>query len=66
VWNNQRVLISGRITFRRDGRVGNAEVFDIVPIDAVPISLDEIADPNFTGGLEPEAYRRSLWRPDLG
>lgn len=66
VWNNQRVLVSGRITFRKDGRVGGADVFDIIPVTAVPIGIDAIADPNFTGGLEPETYIRSLWGADIG
>ena len=66
VWSNQRVLISGRITYRKDGRVAGADVFDIYTLNPPPIVLGDVADPNFTGGRDAATYIRSLWSADVG
>lgn len=66
VWSNQRVLISGKLSFRVDGRIQGAEVHDIESINPPRLSFEEIADPGFTGGLAPSEYLDALREDDVG
>jgi hypothetical protein len=66
VWTNQRVLVSGRVTYRKDGRVAGCDVFEIYTLNPPPIALADIVDPNFTGGRDATTYLRSLWSADVG
>jgi hypothetical protein len=63
-WENRRVLVTGRITYSRDGRIRHVYAIALEDIDPRSLSYGDIADPNFTGGLAPSAYLESLWEEE--
>jgi hypothetical protein len=65
-WANKRVLVTGEIAYSVSGLVARVTAADFEIVDSSPISFNEIADPNFTGGLKPSEYLDSLWSDEVG
>jgi hypothetical protein len=64
VWSHPRVLISGEIYYRKDGMPIRVMAFAITQIEAEPLTMADIADPNFTGGKSPREHIASHWDDD--
>lgn len=56
VWQHKRVIARGRIRYGQDRQITYVVANDIRRIEARDVSLDEIKDPNFTGGLAIGEY----------
>jgi hypothetical protein len=63
-WENKRVLVTGEISYRRDGKIMKISSADFELVDASPLRFERIADPTFTGGLTPSEYLDRLWSGD--
>lgn len=61
VWSSKRLLLTGEIAFKADGRIGQIRLEDIEVIDPAPLSFSDIASPGFTGGLSPQAFLDAGW-----
>jgi hypothetical protein len=66
VWRGRHVSVSGEIFYRQDGTVTRVRASEILNIDASQLEYADIADPNFTGGLSPADYVRTLWEEEVG
>lgn len=66
VWRGRRVLVSGEISYRADGLIARIQATDMLPVDHKPLDYSDIADPNFTGGLGPTEYIKTLWEEEVG
>lgn len=66
VWQGRRVLVTGEISYRQDGSIARLMATDVINIDARPLSYEDVADPNFTGGLGRADYVRTLWEEEVG
>jgi hypothetical protein len=66
VWHGRRVLVLGEISYRQDGVIIRVRATDMINVDAQPLSYADVADPNFTGGLSPADYIRTLWEEEVG
>jgi hypothetical protein len=66
VWQGRRVLVSGEISYRHDGTIVRIRASDMVTVDAPQLDYSDIADPNFTGGLSPADYLRTIWEEEIG
>lgn len=66
IWSGQRVLVVGEIFYRNDGLVSRVHVTDMQTIAPHPITIQDIADPNFTNGLTPAEHIARLWTGDDG
>lgn len=56
VWHHQRVMVHGRIKYNSEGEMVSIFADDIRRIEPRPVSLQDIKDPNFTGGLSIGEY----------
>ncbi|TGD98245.1 hypothetical protein [Methylobacterium nonmethylotrophicum] len=65
IWVGKRVMVSGRLNFQKDGRLQLISADHIEIIDQGPIKFEDIADPNFTGGLGVRDYLNQLWGEDI-
>jgi hypothetical protein len=63
-WENKRILVSGEISYRSDGKIMKVSSADFELVDYAPVRFDKIADPTFTGGLTPSEYLDRLWSGD--
>lgn len=65
-WANRRLLLTGQITYGKDGRIRLVYAYAAADIDPKPLRYADIADPNFTGGLSASEYVKSLWEEEVG
>ncbi|MGF3022041.1 hypothetical protein ACQVP2_04325 [Methylobacterium aquaticum] len=65
IWAGKRALISGRLNFQKEGRLQLVSADNIEIIDQKPKRFEDIADPDFTGGLEIRDYLNQLWGDDI-
>jgi hypothetical protein len=56
VWQHRRVIVRGRIKYGEDGEIVFVLATDIRRIDGREVSLDELKDKDFTGGLSVVDY----------
>ena len=56
VWSGRRVRVRGKLEHDQTGNLHKVYASDVIPIDARKVSLSEIKDKNFTGGLNPSEY----------
>ena len=56
VWHINVSLVRGRIRYNSESEISSVVAADIRRIDPRPVSLDEIKDQNFTGGLSIGDY----------
>jgi len=66
VWRNQRVLVTGLISFEKDGRIRRVYNAQIESIVTKEVSVDDIRDEGFTNGLSPYEYLDKLREGNLG
>ncbi|CAA2101852.1 hypothetical protein MBUL_01387 [Methylobacterium bullatum] len=50
-WKRKRVLLSGEITYGRSGEISHIFADHIERIDPGPVKYEDVADPDYTGGL---------------
>ncbi|WP_162561335.1 hypothetical protein [Methylobacterium terrae] len=65
IWAGKRALISGRLNFQKEGRLQLVSADNIEIINQKPKRFEDIADPDFTGGLEVRDYLNQLWGEDI-
>ncbi len=66
VWNSRRVLVTGEISYRKDGRIQQVLALDIEDVDPRPLRYSDIARPGLTGGLSPSEYIDAQWEDEIG
>lgn len=66
VWRHKRVRARGKIYYNTDGDVLHVEARDVRLSDVRKVSIDEVRDPNFTGGLSVSEYLNRLREGTLG
>lgn len=66
VWERRRVLVRGKIRYRDDGKIVSVIATSIEPFRPREMTLSEIHDPEFTGGLPASEYLDKLREGDLG
>jgi hypothetical protein len=65
-WANRRLMLSGQISYAKDGRLRHIYAQAVQDVDPRPLQYSDIADPNFTGGLSASDYIKSLWEEEVG
>ena len=65
IWTGRRVVVPGKITYRRDGTITRVFAKDIHVIESHSISYEDIIDANFTPGLSPADYLGRLREGDV-
>lgn len=66
VWRHKRVRARGKIYYSMAGDVLRVEATDVQLVEVQRVSLDEVRDPNFTGGLSVSEYLNRLREGSLG
>ena len=56
VWEGARVIVWGEVQFNRKGTIISIRADDIIEVAPRDLTYADIADPNFTAGLEPVEY----------
>lgn len=65
VWHGVRVRVYGTIRYKTLGQVEHINATGIEVLDTEPLpGIDDIVDPNFTGGLSTEEFLREQRRDD--
>lgn len=65
IWKNQRVMIEGVIAYNAAGDPVNIDVEDIRRVVPKDVDLNNVTDPNFTGGLSAGEYLEKIREGDL-
>ena len=60
VWANSRIIVEGLISYNSDGMPESIQTKNINIIQERDISLDDIYDPDFTGGMTVKEYQEKL------
>lgn len=66
VWEHKRVSVRGRIVFDPDGQISRVYAQSITPITPRDMTLKDIEDREFTGGLSISEYLDKLREGELG
>jgi hypothetical protein len=66
VWRHKAVRARGKILYDRDGGVLHIEAHDVQLTEVPRVTLDEVRDANFTGGLRVSEYLDRLREGGLG
>lgn len=66
VWRHKRVRARGKILYDRYGGILHVEAHDVQLTEVPRVGLDEVRDPNFTGGLSVSEYLNRLREGNLG
>jgi len=66
VWEKHRITVYGMLQYGDDGRVTRINADDVKVVIAPKIMLDEIIDPDFTGGVDSVEYLRQFHEGELG
>ena len=66
VWDHKRVIVRGRISFNRQGAIVRVLATSVTRVSPRQMTLNDIKDPNFTGGLSVVEYLERLREGDLG
>lgn len=66
VWRHKRVRARGKILYDRYGGILHVEADDVQLTEVPRVRLDEVRDPNFTGGLSVSEYLDRLREGRLG
>lgn len=65
-WQHKRFVVSGEISYKRDGNISHIFVADIEDVSYSPLRFEDIADPEFTGGLGVSEYIEALRKAEDG
>lgn len=65
-WGNKRVFVEGYIEYDTSGEAHSIEVKAITGVEEKDIILDDLFDPDFTGGLPVGEYQERLREGTLG
>jgi hypothetical protein len=66
VWRHKRILARGKIYYSMAGDILRIEATGVQLVDVPRVTLDEVRDRNFTGGLRVSEYLNRLREGDLG
>lgn len=56
IWKHRRVMVRGQLNYADDGRLNVVDATDIRRLEPREVSLSELRDPRFTGGLSVTEY----------
>ena len=66
VWSNQRIVVSGLCHYDKLGNLFQIDADEIGRLEARDVSIADIRDPDFSGGLTPQQHLDMLWGQDNG
>ena len=66
VWNEKRVSVQGKICFKKDGNLEKVLNGRVEIVEESDVSLNDLFDPDFTGGLPAREYLDKLHEGDYG
>jgi hypothetical protein len=66
VWNRKRVIVRGRISFDASGSIIRVRATSVERVESRQMSVDDIKDANFTGGLSVSDYLERLREGEIG
>jgi hypothetical protein len=66
VWEHRRVLIRGLIRYEKDGSIGRVYAQSVERLTPRQMTIHDIRDPDFTGGLSTADYLNKLREGELG
>lgn len=66
VWDRRRVIVRGRISFDSAGAVTRVRATSVVTIETRQMTVHDIKDTNFTGGLSVNDYLDRLREGEIG
>ena len=65
VWNKRRVRVHGEINYDVNGKIIRLYEGQLEFIKDIDVKIDELFDPDFTGGIAPREYLDRLWEGEL-
>ncbi len=65
VWRQKRILVRGIISYTDGGSISRVQASSVTLIDPTNVSIDDIRDPDFTGGMGPSEYLDNLREENL-
>jgi hypothetical protein len=66
VWRHKKVRARGKILYDRNGGILHVGAHDVQLTEVPRVTLDEVRDPHFTGGLSVSEYMNRLREGTLG
>lgn len=66
VWDRRRVIVRGRISYNKQGAILRIRAISVAAVSPRRMTLQDIADANFTGGLTAAGYLERLREGDIG
>ena len=66
VWHDKRVSVQGKIFYKEDGKVEKVQNSFVEIVKARDLALEDLFDPDFTGGLPAKEYLDKLREGDYG
>ena len=66
VWDHRRVIVRGRISFNKQGAIVRVLATSVARVASRQMTLHDIKDPNFTGGMSAIEYLERLREGELG
>jgi hypothetical protein len=66
VWRGRSVSVPGRIFYAQNGKPTRFEAIDIRAREIPEVNIEDVLDPDFTGGLSPTEYLARLHDGKLG
>lgn len=66
VWKGRSVSVPGRVFYGQNGKPTRIEAIDIRAKEIPAVDLEDVLDPEFTGGLSPVEYLAKLHEGELG
>ena len=66
VWKGRSVSVPGRIVYGQNGKPTRIDASDVRPKDVPEVDIEDVLDPDFTGGLSPTEYLALLHEGKLG
>jgi len=66
VWDRKRVLVRGRISFDSGGSIIRVRATSVEPVETRQMTVHDIKDTNFTGGLSVNEYLDRLREGEIG
>ena len=65
VWKKRRVRVQGKVNYDASGKIIRLYEGQLEFIEHTDIEIEELFDPDFTGGMAPREYLDRLWEGEL-
>jgi hypothetical protein len=66
VWDRKRVIVRGRISFDLSGAIVRVRATSVAPVETRQMTINDIKDTGFTGGLSIDKYLDRLREGEIG